>query len=136
MSDCLFCKIINKEIPTEFIYEDDLVVAFLDIHPNNPGHFLVMPKNHAVDLLASSAVDVDGCMEAIKKIGSKLQQAFGTNAFNIVQNNGTDAGQIIMHLHFHVIPRYPDDLLRIYPPEHNHEETIAEFREKIKKALS
>lgn len=134
--DCLFCKIINREIPADFIYEDELVVAFLDIHPSNPGHLLIVPKKHAKDFLAASQEDITACLMVLKKIAPVLSVAFSASAFNIVQNNGADAGQIIQHLHWHLIPRYVGDPLRIYPHEKNYDDTIEEYKTKIKKALS
>ncbi|MCX6784477.1 MAG: HIT family protein [Candidatus Komeilibacteria bacterium] len=136
MLECIFCKIIAKEIPTEFVYEDDRAVAFLDIHPTNPGHLLVVPKSHVADFLAVSVEDLAACMKILQKIARVLPQAYNTPDFNIMQNNGVGAGQIVPHLHWHLIPRYPADPLRIYPHEKNYDETVAEFRTKIKQILA
>lgn len=135
MVDCIFCKIINKEIPTDFIYEDEQGVAFLDIHPGNPGHLLVVPKHHVVGFLDATTEDLLACLMILKKIAAVLPQAYNSTAFNIVQNNGADAGQIVQHLHWHLIPRYPLDPLRIYPGEKQYDDTVSEYTAKIKKVL-
>ena len=103
MEDCLFCKIINGEIPSEKVYEDDEILAFKDIHPKAPVHILVIPKKHI-----SSAMEIEEQDEAL--IGKmftvikKLAKEFGLeNGYRIVNNCGSDGGQEVMHLHFHVL---------------------------------
>ena len=102
MSDCLFCKIIAGEIPTTKVYEDDKCLAFLDIAPLAPKHFLVIPKQHiksvaAVD--ASNSAVVAHCFEVIAKIAKER----GMDSFRVVSNIGEQAGQSVFHLHFHVL---------------------------------
>ena len=103
MEDCLFCKIINGEIPSEKVYEDDEILAFKDIHPKAPIHILVIPKKHI-----SSAMEIEEQDEAL--IGKmftvikKLAKEFGLeNGYRIVNNCGSDGGQEVMHLHFHLL---------------------------------
>lgn len=108
-SDCLFCKIVAKEISAEVVYEDAATLAFLDIHPVNAGHTLIIPKRHAENFAVTSAEDVAAVMSTAQKIVPAVLKAVGSDAFNFSTNNGRAAGQIIMHTHFHLIPRLPTD---------------------------
>ena len=115
MNDCLFCKIIAGEIPSTHIYEDAFVCAFLDIHPVQPGHTLIVPKVHAETLLEASHESLLGTMQAVQKIGGAIMSGLEVKGFNVFQNNGQVAGQSVFHLHFHIVPRYPDDGLAMSP---------------------
>ena len=102
MSDCLFCKIIAGEIPTTKVYEDDKCLAFLDIAPLAPTHFLVIPKQHIKSVAAvdtSNSAIVAHCFEVIAKIAKEK----GMDSFRVVSNIGEQAGQSVFHLHFHVL---------------------------------
>src|SRR3989338_3810336 len=110
---CIFCKIIRGEIPSKKVYEDKDVLAFLDINPANPGHTLVVPKKHAEDLTKSDDEDIAKAMHVAKKITALLKEKMNAIGVNVVQNNGKPAGQIVAHTHFHVIPRYPNDVVVI-----------------------
>lgn len=110
--DCIFCKILNGELPSSKVYEDDKVVAFLDIHPIQPGHTLVVPKIHCNDLLDCNPAALKDMMEATQKVARAVVKATGAEGFNLGVNNGRVAGQIIFHLHMHVIPRHGGDGLR------------------------
>lgn len=114
MNSCLFCKIISGEIPSVKIYEDEFTVAFLDIHPVKDGHTLFVPKAHASDLEHSSAQDLMHVFAAIQKTAPSILKAVGASAFNLHSNIGQAAGQVIFHTHFHLIPRHPDDGLRLW----------------------
>jgi histidine triad (HIT) family protein len=109
MDDCLFCKIINKNMPSFGIYEDEQVYAFLDIHPVNLGHVVIVPKEHAVDLRESDKAVMAHLMNVIQEIGPKIAKAVGAEAFNVASNVGRAAGQVIFHTHLHIIPRFPAD---------------------------
>jgi histidine triad (HIT) family protein len=115
MDDCLFCKISAKQIPSMPVYEDDAVYAFLDIHPVNPGHVLVVPKKHSSGLHDADAETLHRVIEAVQKVAKAVMEALGTDGFNIEENNGTIAGQVIPHLHFHIVPRRQDDGLKHWP---------------------
>jgi histidine triad (HIT) family protein len=106
MSDCLFCKIIAGEIPCYKIYENDSVLAFLDIFPVSKGHTLVIPKNHANDLAAGSIEDSVELMKVIHDLAPRLTKALGANSYNLGMNHGENAGQEVMHTHLHIMPRY------------------------------
>ena len=101
--NCLFCKIINGEIPCTKVYEDNTVLAFLDIKPVNPGHTLVIPKKHCENLLDCKEQQMNAVMQVVQKLSNE-RISEGAAGVKIVCNNGSASGQIIFHLHFHVIP--------------------------------
>ena len=107
--DCLFCKIVNKEIPAEIIYEDSQAVAILDVHPKAPGHTMVLPKTHVGDLLDLPEEKIAPVFSAVKKVATLLKKSLKPDAFTIGINNGRMSGQLIDHLHIHVIPRWAND---------------------------
>ena len=109
MSECLFCKIIAKTIPSEIVYEDDGVMAFLDVNPVNPGHVLVMPKQHYEDFMAMPEEACLPLVKIIQRVMHALTNDLGYEGVNLMQNNRPAAGQVIPHLHFHVIPRKTGD---------------------------
>jgi histidine triad (HIT) family protein len=113
-NNCLFCKIIKGEIPCFKVYEDEYAVAFLDIKPSSYGHTLVLPKNHVVNVEEASEEDLARTWAAIKKVGKSLKDNLGIKGYNIYENNDPIAGQVIPHLHFHVIPRYDGDGLKLW----------------------
>ena len=110
---CIFCKIIRGEIPAKKVHDDKDVVAFLDINPANPGHTLVVPKKHAEDITKSSEEDMAKAMHVVKKISTLLKEKLNAIGVNVLQNNGKYAGQLVAHTHFHVIPRYENDMVVI-----------------------
>lgn len=109
--DCLFCKIVSGEIPAQIVYEDAYTIAFLDINPINRGHVLVVPKEHYRDFSEASLEVLKNVTRAVKVVSESLASAVGADGFLVSTNNGTAAGQVVMHLHFHVIPRFKDDHL-------------------------
>lgn len=107
--DCIFCKIVTGAIPCHKVYEDDAVLSFLDVGPLSRGHTLVIPKAHHVTL-ADTPPDLAGrCMAAVAKLGPAVAKATGVAGWNVLQNNGAVAGQVVMHVHFHIIPRREGD---------------------------
>lgn len=107
MNECVFCKIIAGEIPAQKVYEDTHTVAFLDIHPSTRGHTLLVSKKHYALLPEVPEKELIACMKALQKLSKGLLQ-YGSG-LNILQNNGKDAGQLVPHVHFHLIPRRPGD---------------------------
>ena len=104
MSDCIFCKIANKELPSEIVYEDDQVIAFKDINPVAPVHILVIPKKHIPDLTAVTETEMD-LIGAIHLVALKIAGETGVaeTGFRLVNNCKEDGGQVVMHLHYHLI---------------------------------
>ena len=109
MTDCIFCKIISGEAPAHKLYEDDHVVAFLDIFPSVLGHTLVVPKKHSENVLGLDSREAEAAVAAIQKIAPGIVKAVGAEGFNIGCNTGKAAGQIILHTHFHILPRREGD---------------------------
>ncbi|GIK19431.1 MAG: HIT family protein [Leptolyngbya sp. PLA2] len=107
MPETVFARIIRGEIPCHRVYEDDHVLAFLDVNPLSPGHVLVIPKEPAATLDALSDESAAAIGRVLPRICRAVLQATGAQAFNVLQNNGADAHQAVMHVHFHVIPRFP-----------------------------
>lgn len=107
--DCIFCKIAKGEIPSQKVYEDENVYAFLDISPLSKGHTLVIPKKHystIYDIPEELLCDV---MIVVKKISLHLREKLKCDGLNIKQNNGELAGQTVHHIHFHIVPKYCDE---------------------------
>lgn len=108
-NDCLFCKLIQGKLPIEKVYEDENTLALLDIHPINRGHTLVVPKKHYTNIHDTPPEDFEHVMKAVQMLAAKIKTAVGAEGINIGINNGSAAGQIVDHLHVHVIPRWSDD---------------------------
>ena len=135
MSDCIFCKIISGEIPSAKVYEDDSVFAFLDIAPVNPGHVLAVTKKHYANIEETPEEDLCALMKAVKRIGSAIKAGLGAEGYNLNENNDPIAGQVIPHLHFHVIPRRSGDGLKLWPQGKYEEGEAENVAEKIKKII-
>jgi len=136
VQDCVFCKIIAGQIPCLKIYENDHVLAFLDVGPVSDGHTLLVPKQHCTRIDQAS----DGVMIEIAKvlpaIAGGVRRAMDAEGYNVLCNNGHSAGQIVDHMHFHIIPRNPDDgVFNRWPsyqyPETKPEGIAAKIRENI-----
>ena len=104
---CIFCKIIAGEVPCHKVYEDDRVLAFLDIAPLSRGHTLVIPKEHYATIDQVPAEDASAVGRIFPILSKAIMQATGATAWNLLQNNGEQAGQDVHHVHFHLIPRLP-----------------------------
>jgi histidine triad (HIT) family protein len=106
---CLFCKISKKEIPSEIVYEDDKTLAFLDIFPRSAGHTVVIPKFHAENIMALPDDLAGPTLLTVKKVTDILNKTLKPQGFTIGVNHGRVSGQMVDHLHIHVIPRYDGD---------------------------
>lgn len=107
--NCIFCKLANKDIPTNIIYEDDRFTVILDASPATKGHALILPKNHAANIYELPDEDASAVFVLAKKMATKMTEILHCDGFNIVQNNGEVAGQTVFHFHMHLIPRYLND---------------------------
>ncbi len=107
--DCIFCRIVAGEIPSHTVYEDDMTLAFLDIHPAARGHTLVIPKQHVADLLSADPLDLEATVRGSQVVARILHKHLQADGINVVQNNGTAAGQDVFHYHVHLIPRWTGD---------------------------
>lgn len=133
MEDCIFCKIIEGEIPSHKVYEDENTVAFLDANPTSKGHTLVVPKKHVETIHEAS--DMSYMWYSLVKVSNAVKDAFDPEGLNISQNNGEVAGQEVMHMHFHVTPRYSGDEIEVnYNREEleNGEEIAEEINSSIR----
>lgn len=137
MDDCIFCKIVKGEIPSTKIYEDEHVLSFLDIMPAAQGHALVIPKKHGKTLLdVSSPMELEYVIKAVQKVGAAVVKATDAEGFNVLQSNHEVAGQVIPHLHFHIIPRKKDDNLNFgWKPGKSEQEELKKLSEIIKSKM-
>jgi histidine triad (HIT) family protein len=109
MSDCIFCQIIRKEASASMVYEDEQVVAFLSNQPVNEGHTLVVPKKHYENIFDISEEEVAYLFKIVKRVSHAVRDAVAAKGIRVVQNNGWAAGQVVFHLHVHVIPMEPNE---------------------------
>lgn len=109
MDNCIFCKIINGDIPSTKIYEDDNVVAFLDISQVTKGHTLLVPKYHVSNVYDLSEEQISTINRHIPRLARTIKETFGAKGINILNNNGEEAGQTVFHYHVHIIPRYGNE---------------------------
>ncbi|MDD7282256.1 HIT family protein [Floccifex sp.] len=106
---CIFCKIVNKEIPNYTIYEDETVLAFLDVNPTSKGHTLVIPKQHFDSFLECDSDVLHHVFDVAQKIALKMEKELGCDGINVLSNVHEAAGQSVNHFHVHLIPRYKDN---------------------------
>jgi histidine triad (HIT) family protein len=111
--ECIFCKVIAGRIPAATVLETDRVIAFLDINPVAPGHVLLVPKDHCSTIQDSSPESIASAAAELPRLARAVIDATGAAGLNILQNNGREAGQLIDHVHFHLIPRQPDGSFKI-----------------------
>ena len=136
MENCIFCKIINKQIPSSVVYEDNDVIAFLDISQATKGHTLVLPKKHYANLLEIEEDVLAKVIKVAKTIATSMQDSLGAKGFNLVNNCNEIAGQSVMHFHLHIIPRYDHEEFVIAPKENDNKFDLKEIQEQIKNGLT
>lgn len=131
-SDCIFCKIANGEIPSTTLYEDEDFRVILDLGPATRGHALLLPKEHYADLFELEDEVASKVLIRAKRIAARMKKALDADGFNLVQNNGEDAGQTVFHFHMHLIPRYKDDQAGIlWKPGTTTEEDMKEVKRLV-----
>ncbi len=135
--DCIFCLLSNGKIPTAKVYEDDSCAVILDAGPASKGHALVIPKEHYTDITQAPSELVGRCFALAARLGAVMKDALGADGFNVVANTGEAAGQTVMHMHIHVIPRYAGDgpMCAWTPGEADAQES-AEIAQKLADALA
>jgi len=111
--DCIFCKIVAGELPATRVAEDDRTVAFMDINPATRGHVLVIPREHAADLLEIDPDDLAAVSRMAQKVAATMPERLGADGINLLNSCGRTAWQTVFHFHLHVIPRYGGDPLRL-----------------------
>jgi histidine triad (HIT) family protein len=135
MEDTVFDKIIRREIPAEIVYEDEHTLAFLDAHPNNPGHTLVIPKKQVVNIFDIDEETLMAVWRTVRKVAHAVKAATGTEGLNITSNNGAVAGQVVFHYHVHVIPRFPGDGMELWHGKEYEPGVASAVAVKIREAL-
>jgi histidine triad (HIT) family protein len=113
--DCIFCKIVSGQIPSFKVFEDETALAFLDIAPVAPGHTLVIPKKHYANFEEIPGDELCKLILAVKKIGGAIKTGLGIKGYTVSENNDPVAGQVIPHIHFHIMPRSEGDGLELWP---------------------
>jgi len=125
MESCVFCKIVKKEIPAKIVFENEKVLAFLDINPLNKGHTLVIPKKHYENIFEVPIEELKEIIVAVKTVSEKLRRELDCDV-NIFNASGKNAEQSVFHIHFHVIPRFEGDNLDLNEWWRNKVKTLSE----------
>jgi histidine triad (HIT) family protein len=136
MSDCIFCKIVAGEIPCDKLFEDETTLAFVDITPVSLGHALVIPKAHHENLLETPDEACADIMRTVRRVAKATLTVTGAPGFNLGVNTGVAAGQVVMHTHFHIMPRHEGDGLTPWPKKALPREEMAETAAKVRAALA
>jgi histidine triad (HIT) family protein len=126
LGECIFCKIIRREIPAQRIFESDSVLAILDAFPVVEGHVLVMPRRHLVSIIEAADEDLAEVMRVVKIVAPAVMKFARADGLNVVSNNGRCAGQVVPHVHFHIVPRREGDGLHGAWKQRKYEEGRAE----------
>ena len=135
MSDnCIFCKIVQKKAPASIVYEDKQTMAFMSIQPITLGHTLVIPKNHYENIYEICEEEIGYLYKIVKKITHSIKESFGTDGIRIIQNNGRIAGQVIFHMHVHIIPMKTEINWR--HPKNRDPKMLDKDAERIKQSIS
>ncbi|MET2826665.1 HIT family protein [Mesorhizobium shangrilense] len=131
----IFAKILRGEIPSHRVYEDESVVAFMDVMPQGPGHTLVVPKAPSRNLLDADPATLGPLFTVVQKVALAVKKAFGADGATVLQFNEPASGQTVYHLHVHVIPRFEGIALRPHTGNMEKPEVLAENADKIRRAL-
>ena len=135
-NSCIFCKIANGTIPCYKVYEDNEIIAFLDVNPVSRGHTLVLPKEHFSSMLTCPKNILDHAYEVAQMIAQAQISQLGATGVNVITNAGRSGGQSVPHFHIHVIPRYEDDGLKLeFPPQQLEDADMKKVLSSIKKAV-
>jgi histidine triad (HIT) family protein len=131
--DCLFCKIIAGELPGQIVDQDDRTVAFMDISPATPGHALVVPRDHATNLLEIGDDDLAATALAAQRLARRVTERLGADGVNLLNSCGRAGWQTVFHFHIHVIPRYEGDPLKLpWTPEPGDPDQIAATADRLR----
>jgi histidine triad (HIT) family protein len=131
--DCLFCGIVAGRVPAQVVNSDEHTVAFMDINPATRGHALVVPREHATDLMDVSDADLERTLAAARRLARRIDEVLEPAGFNLLNSCRPAAWQTIFHFHVHVIPRYDDDPLKLpWIPRNGDEDEIAAIAERLR----
>ena len=135
MEDCIFCKIVKGEIPSHKIYEDNEFLIFLDVNPKAEGHMLVIPKEHYVNIFDIPEEVLKNLIAITQKLAKKLKQSSGVDGINILHASDKSAQQSVFHFHIHLIPRYENDGLDMWPKNNYEKSDMEVIQNKFKRML-
>lgn len=135
MTDCIFCKIAEGKIPSAKVYENERIICFLDINPVNNGHVLIVPKKHYENLQMIPEDLLCEVIKTAKKISPAIIKAVNADSLNIGVNNGKNAGQLVMHFHMHIMPRFSGDGYELWHGKQYKEGEMQKVAERIKNLL-
>jgi len=137
MSDCVFCKIVAKQIPATFVHEDEATLAFMDIGQVNPGHVLVACKAHVENVYGLADAQAAAVFRAAARVARAIRAAFNPPGLSIYQANGKPAGQTVFHFHLHVLPRHDADGMQlVWPVKNPPREKLEEYAGLIRAQLA
>ena len=137
MSSCVFCRIVAKEIPAAVVYEDDQTLAFMDAGQVNPGHVLVAAKGHAENLYELNDAQAGALLRTAARVARAIRDAYQPQGLSVYQANGKPAGQTVLHLHVHLVPRYENDGMALtWPVKNPPRERLEEYAAKIRAELA
>lgn len=132
-SDCIFCQIVDGEIPAQIVAEDERTLAFMDISPATRGHVLVIPRRHSTDLLDTDPEDLQAVIVTAQGVAARVVERLGADGVNLLNSSRRAAWQTVFHLHVHVIPRYDDDPLKLpWIPQPGDSEEIAQTAQELR----
>jgi histidine triad (HIT) family protein len=136
MTDCVFCRIVARQIPATVVHEEEHTLAFMDLGQVNPGHVLVAVKKHADDLYALDEAQAAAVLPAAVRVARAIRDAFAPQGLSVYQANGKAAGQTVLHYHVHLVPRYEGDGMALtWPVKNPPREKLEQYAAKIVKAL-
>lgn len=135
MKECIFCEIVDKKIPAKVVYENNRILAFLDINPISKGHTLVIPKQHSSDIFDISEEDLKELIVTTKKIAEAMKKSLRADGINIIHASKEAAQQSVFHFHLHLVPRYKDDGMNAWPKSDYKEKDFEKVGEDIKNAV-
>jgi histidine triad (HIT) family protein len=134
--DCVFCKLIARQIPASIVYEDDATLAFMDLGQVNPGHVLVACKGHAASVYELDDAQAAAVFRTAARVARAVRAAFDPPGLSIYQANGKPAGQTVLHFHLHLLPRHEDDGMQlVWPVKNPPRERLEEYCAKIRARL-
>ena len=134
--DCVFCKIVGKHEDATVVFEDPHTLAFLDIHPLNPGHTLVIPKKHYANMLEMPPGEAGRVFTSVAKVMRGVEKASKADGISVGQSNGKAASQEVFHMHVHIIPRFNHEMMSGFPNrKQTHREELDEIGKKIRHAI-
>jgi histidine triad (HIT) family protein len=136
MTDCVFCRIVARQIPATVVHEDDQTLAFMDLGQVNPGHVLVAVKKHAENLYALDDAQAGAVLRAAARVARAIRDAFQPEGLSVYQANGSAAGQTVLHYHVHLVPRHAGDGMALsWPVKNPPREKLEAYAAKIRQSL-